>query len=128
MNGLPFLDAVVKETLRLHPAILENHHEVNTNRPNITIQYAHPFTKASETTVVPLSDPLSDEETNQLIVPKGTLLVIPINVLQTDVEIWGNDADLFRPSRWLDSVAKPKPGAGGGSLLKGTGLLAFSMG
>jgi len=95
---------------------------------SLILRYISFFTKASETIVVPLSDRLSDEDSNQLIIPKGTLLVIPVNVLQTDTEIWGNDADLFLPSRWLDSDAKRTPGAGGGSLLKGPGLLAFSMG
>ena len=35
MNCLPLLDATLKETLRLHPPILENHHEVN--KPSLRI-------------------------------------------------------------------------------------------
>jgi len=90
----------VKETLRLHPAILENHHE------------------AAETVAIPLSFPLTGTKSEQLLIPKGTLVVIPVNVLQTDPEIWGDDAHLFRPSRWFDSRND----------LRGQGLLAFSMG
>ncbi|KAF9458748.1 cytochrome P450 [Collybia nuda] len=83
-NKYPLLDSVLKETLRLHPAILENHHE------------------AAETMTVPLSEPLPGSSDMHIIVPKGTILAIPINVLQTDTEVWGSDADVFRPGRWVE--------------------------
>ncbi|KAG6887487.1 hypothetical protein C0992_012062 [Termitomyces sp. T32_za158] len=98
----PLLDAVVKETLRLHPPILENHHE------------------ASETTIVPLSDPLPGTSEMHLVVPKGTIIAIPLNVIQTDEVVWGADAELFRPQRWID---RKKAGIRGGR-----DLLAFSEG
>jgi cytochrome P450 len=99
---LPLLDAALKETLRLHPAILENHHE------------------AAETITIPLSEPILETGESQLVIPKGTLVAIPVNVLQRDTALWGKDADVFRPNRWLEKA--------NGSLFDGQELLAFSAG
>ncbi|KAF9478020.1 cytochrome P450 [Pholiota conissans] len=101
-NNLPLLDAALKETLRLHPAILENHHE------------------AGKTISIPLANAIPDTGDTQLIIPKGTLIVIPVNVMQTDPDFWGKDADSFRPRRWLEDRK--------GDLVKGQELLAFSVG
>ncbi|KAG6885524.1 hypothetical protein C0993_000520 [Termitomyces sp. T159_Od127] len=98
----PLLDAVLKETLRLHPPILENHHE------------------ASETIIVPLSDPLPGTSEMHIVVPRGTIIAIPLNVIQTDELVWGADAEVFRPQRWID-----RKEAG---ILDGRDLLAFSAG
>ncbi|KAJ7022072.1 cytochrome P450 [Mycena alexandri] len=84
-NQFPILDSVILETLRLHPAILENHHQ------------------AAETISVPLAHPIPGSSVSQLVIPKGTVLSIPVNVLQMDPEIWGEDAHLFRPERWHSS-------------------------
>ncbi|KAG6812058.1 hypothetical protein H0H92_004589 [Tricholoma furcatifolium] len=80
----PLLDAVLKETLRLHPAILENHHE------------------AGGTIAVPLSEPLPGTTDMHLIIPEGTTIVVPLNVLHTDEAIWGSDAGEFQPRRWIE--------------------------
>ncbi|KAG6919563.1 hypothetical protein DXG01_004226 [Tephrocybe rancida] len=98
----PLLDAVVKETLRLHAPILENHHE------------------AGETIIVPLSEPLPGTAEMHLVVPKGTLIAIPLNVIQTDPAVWGPDAEDFRPQRWIE-----RKSAG---VRDGRELLAFSEG
>ncbi|KAL0571358.1 hypothetical protein V5O48_008331 [Marasmius crinis-equi] len=37
-----------------------------------------------------------------ILVPKGTLLWIPIRVVNTWKGIWGEDAEEFRPDRWLN--------------------------
>ncbi|KAH0838484.1 cytochrome P450 [Lanmaoa asiatica] len=82
-SDFPLLHAFLMETLRMHPPVLENHHQ------------------ASETTVVPLSEPLPGTTDPHLIIPKGTVLSIPVNVIQKDKSTWGSDADVFRPERWL---------------------------
>ncbi|KAJ7071431.1 cytochrome P450 [Mycena amicta] len=98
-NHFPILNGVILETLRLHPAILENHHQ------------------ADETVSVPLSQPIPGTTDKQLVIPKGTILFIPVNVMQEDPDIWGADAHVFRPERWLDADPQTK-----------RHLLAFSEG
>ncbi|KAE9409329.1 cytochrome P450 [Gymnopus androsaceus JB14] len=83
-SNFPLLDAIVREVLRLHPPILENHHE------------------AAETISVPLSEPIEGTSDMHLVIPKGTILEIPVNVIQTDPDVWGSDAEIFRPERWLE--------------------------
>jgi cytochrome P450 len=55
-----------------------------------------------------------------IIIPKGTILAIPVNVIQTDPEFWGPDADVFRPQRWIE---RKKAGT-----QRGRELLTFSEG
>lgn len=35
------------------------------------------------------------------MIPRGTVINIPVNILQTDPEVWGADAAEFKPERWL---------------------------
>ncbi|KAF9074155.1 cytochrome P450 [Rhodocollybia butyracea] len=37
-----------------------------------------------------------------VFIPKGTLIWIPIRVINTWKEVWGQDAEEFRPERWLN--------------------------
>lgn len=58
--------------------------------------------QAAETISIPLSECIPGTADLNLIVPKGTILCIPVNVVQSNRDIWGDDADVFRPQRWLE--------------------------
>jgi hypothetical protein len=58
--------------------------------------------QASETINIPLDDPIPGTRNNQIVIPKGTLLAIPLNVIHQDTQVWGPDAHIFRPERWLE--------------------------
>jgi len=51
---------------------------------------------------IPLEEPLPGTKDTHIMIPKGTLLAIPLNVIHQDAKVWGPDAHIFRPERWLE--------------------------
>ncbi|KAL1746495.1 cytochrome P450 [Schizophyllum fasciatum] len=92
LNGLPYLDAFVKEVLRFYAPV--------------------PWSArvAVHDDAVPLARPYTDTEGrvhSEIRVTKGQQFIIPIHSVHRDKEIWGEDADEFKPDRWTslpDSV------------------------
>ncbi|KAG1785647.1 cytochrome P450 [Suillus plorans] len=84
--NLPYLDAVVHETLRLHPPV-----------PEIT-------RLAAADDVIPLSEPVrtaSGNMTDSISIAKGTLITVSIAAINRSSTIWGPHAKEFKPDRWL---------------------------
>ncbi|KAG1876043.1 cytochrome P450 [Suillus tomentosus] len=85
-NKLPYLNAVVNEVLRLHSPVVEVPRAV------------------TEDDVIPLSEPLYTADgkfTDHICITKGTEIVIPLAALNRSVSMWGPDAKVFKPSRWI---------------------------
>ncbi|KAF0497170.1 cytochrome P450 [Gigaspora margarita] len=91
IDQLKYLECIFKETLRIVPPVPE------LPRYN-----------------------LKDEIMNGYVIPKGTPLMISIYAIHHDPSIWGDDAENFNPSRWLDPEIKSK--------ISNTHFLAFSAG
>lgn len=85
----PYLDAVLKESLRLHPPMLELTHV------------------AKKDMIVPLAKPLLTGAM-EMMIPRGIVIQIPVNLMQADPDIWGADAAEFKPERWLVSAVAEK--------------------
>ncbi|ESK90780.1 cytochrome p450 [Moniliophthora roreri MCA 2997] len=82
----PYLDAVVHETLRLHPPVAE------TSRT------------ATQDDILPLSSPLTTADgqiVNSVAIPKGSNVSVPIRCINRAEAIWGPRAKEFLPERWI---------------------------
>ncbi|KAI0649221.1 cytochrome P450 [Trametes meyenii] len=89
---LPYLDAVCRETLRLYAPVTMMSREAHCD------------------TVVPLAEPVRGMDgslLHQIAIPKGTNLVLNVQACNTNKTLWGDDADEWKPERWL----KPFPSA-----------------
>ncbi|KAI8976575.1 cytochrome P450 [Trametes punicea] len=84
--GLPYLDAVVRETLRLYPPT-SMMNRVATRDALVPLQY-------------PIRSP-TGQELSAVHIPKGTNVMISILGANRHMHVWGPDANEWRPERWL---------------------------
>ncbi|KAF7361544.1 hypothetical protein MSAN_01188000 [Mycena sanguinolenta] len=85
LNSLPYLEKVVRETLRIYSPVTSRHR------------------MAMREDVLPLSEPYRDQQGNlhhSLVIPKGQTIYIPILAVNTDKDIWGPDSKEWKPERW----------------------------
>ncbi|KAM5543445.1 hypothetical protein V8D89_002696 [Ganoderma adspersum] len=95
--ALPYLDAVCRETLRLHAPVTQV------------------FREARQDIILPLSEPIKGVDgkmIHEILVPKDTTIGIGILSANRSKAIWGEDAMAWKPERWLaplpESVSKAK--------------------
>ncbi|KAI0628906.1 cytochrome P450 [Trametes polyzona] len=84
--SLPYLDAVCRETLRLHPPITSAFRET---RKDIVLPLSEPITGVDGTSV------------REILVPKDTTVIVGIYSSNRNKAIWGEDALEWKPERWL---------------------------
>jgi hypothetical protein len=71
---------------------------------------AHPQKRrdqAQKDDVLPLSKPITLADgsvTDQVIIAKGTTVAVNMPVMNRVRELWGDDAHLFRPERWIEGL------------------------
>jgi benzoate 4-monooxygenase len=82
VKDLPYLDAVIKETMRIHSTSSLGLPRMIPPGPGITL-CGHHF-------------------------PQGTVLSVPAYTIHHSKEIWGPDADEFRPERWATVSERQK--------------------
>jgi len=94
---MPCLVALTKETLRVHPIAIEIVRAPSTDD------------------VLPLSKPVigaSGKTYTELLIPAGTPIFISPLGYNMNRDVWGSDADVFRPERWFEVNQKPETAFG----------------
>lgn len=89
VKDLPYVDAVIKETMRIHSTSSLGLPRLVPPGPGITI-----------------SSSLDPADTHHF--PPGTVLSVPAYTIHHSSTIWGPDADMFRPERWEHVTDKQK--------------------
>ncbi|KAK0186151.1 cytochrome P450 [Armillaria mellea] len=87
-DSMPLLNAVIKETLRVHPFV--------TTLIRV----------ATQDDVIPLSEPITTVDgtvVSDIPIPKGQVIVASLYTYNRLPSVWGHDADVWNPHRFLRS-------------------------
>ncbi|GAA6020392.1 hypothetical protein JCM10207_002092 [Rhodosporidiobolus poonsookiae] len=103
IDKLEYLDAVVHEILRFEPVAPTARREATTDD------------------VLPLSKPVQSatdpsKSISSVPIKKGQQLFLPVYAVHRNPDVYGEDADEFRPERWLETDEE------GHKKIKGTGM------
>ncbi|KAF7432814.1 cytochrome P450-dit2 [Pleurotus ostreatus] len=92
LMALPYLDAVVRESLRLHAPFT---FISRTARKEMILPFSTP---------IPVQDPSPNGRTHvtSVHVKPNTNIILGLGAANRDPQIWGEDADEWLPDRWLD--------------------------
>lgn len=85
LKGLPYLNGIIHETLRLFPTV--------------------PLT---------MREAVRDTQVGEYPAPKGTVMVVSIWQINRSPDVWGPDAGEFKPERWINEK-DGKPNRHGGA-------------
>ncbi|KAH9927308.1 cytochrome P450 monooxygenase [Fomitopsis serialis] len=94
---LPYLDAVCRESLRLHPPLLWSG-RMSTRDTTIPVSKTIPG--------------LDGTPISEFAVPKGTEVIVGVLGCNTSKAFWGEDAMEWKPERWLSPLPDSVTGAG----------------
>ncbi|TFY55501.1 hypothetical protein EVJ58_g8212 [Rhodofomes roseus] len=103
LNALPYLDAIVRETMRVHAPVPSS------------------IRVAVRDDVIPLNTPYVDVDGqvhDVIHVKKGSPIFIPILAINRSKELWGEDAFEFKPERWenVPEAVQSIPGVWGNQM------------
>ncbi|KAH7320323.1 cytochrome P450 [Rhizoctonia solani] len=109
MSGMPWLDAIMKESFRHRPII------------------SHMERVATEDCVLKLGTPVQASDgtrITEMSIKGGQVFHIPALSVNHMKSVWGGDADDFKPERWFDSARLDS----GNKNFGWNGMLSFSEG